>query len=49
MAMTVEQLVECMNGKGKRGPVPFSPPQNPHDLIWARTLATAVGRRQLTA
>jgi hypothetical protein len=29
--------------------VPLRPPQIPHDLTWALTLAAAVGRRRLTA
>jgi hypothetical protein len=30
-------------------PVPFCPPNIPHDLTWARTRAPAVGSRRLTA
>jgi hypothetical protein len=30
-------------------PVPLCPPQIPHDLTWAGTLAAAVGSRRLTA
>jgi hypothetical protein len=30
-------------------PVPLCSPQIPHDLIWARTRAVAVGSRRLTA
>jgi hypothetical protein len=33
----------------KRAPMPLCPPQIPHDLIWARTPAAAVGNRRLTA
>jgi hypothetical protein len=42
-------------GRGSRNtwrkpvPVPLCPPQIPHDLTWARTLAAAVGSRRLTA
>jgi hypothetical protein len=41
-------------GRGNRStrktfPMPFCPPQIPHDLTWARTLAAAVGSRRLTA
>jgi hypothetical protein len=32
----------------KPTPVPLFPPQIPHDLTWARTLAAAVGSRRLT-
>jgi hypothetical protein len=41
-------------GKGNRStrrkpaPVPLCPPQILHELIWARSLATAVGSRRLT-
>jgi hypothetical protein len=44
-----------MIGRGNRStrkdpaPVPFCPPQIPHDLTGAGTRATAVGRRLLTA
>jgi hypothetical protein len=33
----------------KPSPVSLGPSQIPHDLIWARTLAAALGSRQLTA
>jgi hypothetical protein len=33
----------------KPEPEPLCPPQNPHDLNWARTRAAAVGSRRLTA
>jgi hypothetical protein len=33
----------------KPAPVPLCPPQNQHDLTWARTRAAAVGSRRLTA
>jgi hypothetical protein len=33
----------------KLAPVPLCPPQIPHDLTWARTRASAVGSRRLTA
>jgi hypothetical protein len=33
----------------KPAPVPLCSPQIPHDLTWARTRATAVGSRRLTA
>jgi hypothetical protein len=33
----------------KPAAVPLCPPQIPHDLTWARTLAAAVGSQQLTA
>jgi hypothetical protein len=33
----------------KPTPVPLYPPQIPHDLTWARTQATVVGSRRLTA
>jgi hypothetical protein len=42
-------------GRGNRSirrkpvPVPLCPPQNPHNLIWARTRAAAVGSGRLTA
>jgi hypothetical protein len=42
-------------GKGNRStrrkpaPVPFCPPQIPHDLTWDRTRAAAVGNQRLTA
>jgi hypothetical protein len=32
----------------KSASVPLYPPQIPHDLIWARTVAAAVGSRRLT-
>jgi hypothetical protein len=44
-----------MIGKGNRStrrkpaPVPLYPPQIPHDLTRARTLAVAVGSQRLTA
>jgi hypothetical protein len=44
-----------MIGRGNRSTrrkpalVPLCPPQIPHDLNWARTLAAAVGSRRLTA
>jgi hypothetical protein len=42
-------------GRGSRStrrtpaPMPLCPPQIPHDLTWARTRATVVGSRRLTA
>jgi hypothetical protein len=33
----------------KPAPVPLCPPQIPHDLTWARTQASMMGRRQLIA
>jgi hypothetical protein len=33
----------------KPAPVPLCPPQIPHELIWARTRAAAVGSRRLTS
>jgi hypothetical protein len=33
----------------KPAPVPLCPPQIPHDLIWDRTRAAAVGSQRLTA
>jgi hypothetical protein len=42
-------------GRGNRStrrkptPVPFCPPQIPHNLIWSRMRTLAVGNRQLTA
>jgi hypothetical protein len=33
----------------KPAPVPFCPPQIPHDLTWARTRVAAVGSQRLTA
>jgi hypothetical protein len=33
----------------KPAPVPLCPPQMPHDLIWVRTRAAAVGSRRQTA
>jgi hypothetical protein len=46
--------VWVMSGEGTRSTrripaaVPLYPPQIPHDLIWPRTLATAVGSRRAT-
>jgi hypothetical protein len=39
------------NGSTRRkpAPVPFCPPQIPHDLTWDRTRAAAVGSQPLTA
>jgi hypothetical protein len=33
----------------KSATVPLCPPEIPHDMTWARTRATAVGSRRLTA
>jgi hypothetical protein len=33
----------------KPAPMPLCPPQIPHDLVWDRTRAAAVGSRRLTA
>jgi hypothetical protein len=44
-----------MIGWGNQGtrrkpfPIPLCPPQIPHDLIWARNRAAAVGSRRLTS
>jgi hypothetical protein len=54
MVMTVEELVELLNGRGNRStggkpaPVPLCPLQIPHDLAGARTWAATVGSRRLT-
>jgi hypothetical protein len=37
------------SSRGKPAPILLCPPQIPHDLTWARTLAGAVGSRRLTA
>jgi hypothetical protein len=49
------EVGEVRIGRGNRynrrkpAPVPLSPPQTPHNLIWARTRAAAVGSRRVTA
>jgi hypothetical protein len=51
--MVVEQLVECGRGNGSTRrmpePVPLCPPQILHDFTQARTQATVVGSRHLSA
>jgi hypothetical protein len=37
------------SARRKPAPVPLCPPQTTHDLTWARTRASTVGRRKLTA
>jgi hypothetical protein len=50
MIMTVDQSVECMNGKGNQSTavVLLCPSQIPRDLIWTRTQVAAVGNRLIT-
>jgi hypothetical protein len=39
---------ENRSSRRKHAPVPLCPPQNPHDLTWARTRAAMVGKVTLT-
>jgi hypothetical protein len=47
--MGVEQSVKLLAGQTEPDPVPLCPSQIPHDLTRARTLAAAMGSRELTA
>jgi hypothetical protein len=38
-----------LSTRRKPAPAPLCPPQIPHDQIWARTRAAAVGSQRLTA
>jgi hypothetical protein len=46
-----KSIIGRKNRSTRRKPasVPLCPPQIPHDLTWARTRATALGNRRLTA